>query len=79
MDMQILRISPQIGERLERLRADRRLETTEQLLEEIISLADSVYAGTKAGYTDVVLRESSALKPNGTVREKILVRNYLRK
>lgn len=75
----VIRVSPQINERLERLRVDRRLESTEQLLEEIISLADSIYAGAKAGYTDVVLRESGAHKPNGTPREKLLVRNYLRK
>lgn len=74
-----LKITPQQHERLERLRSDRRLSSLEELLEEIISLADSVYAGSKDGYTDVVLRESRAIRPNGSLREKLLVRNYLRK
>ena len=77
--MNTLKLTPQIGERLERLRADRKFETVEQLLEEIISLADSVYAGARDGYSELVLRDPSQLKPNGAPKERLLVRTYMKK
>lgn len=79
MNTNVVKVTPQQFERLERLRSDRRLVSIEELLEEIISLADSVYAGAREGYTDVVLRAAPTNNKIEYRKEKTIVRNYLRK
>lgn len=73
-----MNLTVQQKERLERLRVDGKHKTPEALLEEMISLTDSIYAGSRDGYSEVVLRDPKTELPNGKRRERILVRKYIK-
>lgn len=63
-------------EKFLRLQQDGKHDTPEHFLEEMLSLIDSVYAGRRDGYAEIILRNPSVTLPNGRRKEIILVRKY---
>lgn len=71
-----MKLSDKLWERIIRLQKRAGYEQLEPMIEEMVSLAESVRSGKEDGYTSVILENPKMRNPNGTCRRRPITRNY---